>query len=128
MTKLNLENYFTNQKIYDPRIIITIIEDITGKPFRQIKEDINNQKITVTKEQIKEYLEKKFIEEEPETKKRIEAKQQDLYNPNWQEEEQNIKALSISQEFIDHIIAAKYDFDPYTLEYFKNILLLSKEN
>ena len=126
MTKLNLENYFTNQKIYDPRIIITIIEDITGKPFRQIKEDINNQKITVTKEQIKEYLEKKFIEEEPETKKRIEAKQQDLYNPNWQEEEQNIKALSISQEFVDHIIAAKYDFDPYTIEYFKKYTAIVK--
>lgn len=128
MTNLNLENYFSNQKFYDPKIIITIIEDITGKPFKQIKEDINNQKVTVTKEQIKEYLEKKFTEEESETKKRIEnyQHQEKTNTENWLQQEQDLNILRQSQEIFDHIIAAKYDFDPYTLEYFKKYTAIVK--
>lgn len=116
MTNLNLESYFTNQKLYHPQIIITIIEDITSKNFNQLKKDINNQKITITEEQIKKYLDKKFIEEEPEVKRRIELKHN---SPTKHQEKQNIKAINIIQEFNDYVIASKYDFNPYVLEYFK---------
>lgn len=118
MNNINYETYFQDNqnKYYDSKVIISILEDILGKPIHETKKHIEENKIIVTKEQIKEYLEKKFIEENPELKKRLESpKRKKSSNPTlWTE--QDIKATS--QNFVDNLSAIRYYFEPYTLEYF----------
>lgn len=119
MTNLNFETYFesTNNQYYDSKYIITILENILGNKLDDIRNEINNTRVIVFNEQIIEYLERKFEEENPELKKRIE-KPKVKRNKNiveWTEED--IEASS--QEFIDNISASRYCFEPYTLEYFK---------
>ena len=108
MTNINFETYFieNENKYYDPKVIISILEDFLGKPIDEIKKDVNDNQIVVTKEQIENYLEQKFIEEDPELKKRIESPRpkQDIEDS--------------SQEFVDDISVGRYCFEPYTLEYF----------
>ena len=75
MSNINFETYFQNggNQYYDSKIIISILEDILGKPIDEIKKEVNDSQIIVTKEQIEEFLEQKFIEENPELKKKIES-------------------------------------------------------
>lgn len=119
MTNIDFENYFkTNEdEYYDSKIIITILEDIMRKPINEIRQDVNNQQITVTSRQIKDYLEKKFAEEEPELKERINKTRNRRSRGMANFDKQNIQDLE-SQEFNDNIGALKYRFEPYTLEYF----------
>lgn len=118
MQDLNLDNYFDNgeNSFYDSMVIITILEDILGKSIVEIKEDVNAKQIIVTKEQIEEYLEKKFIEEDPELKKRID-------NPKPKRSSNIAKWTGkdiedASQKFVDSISVTRYIFEPYSLKYF----------
>ncbi len=119
MTNLNFQSYFenTDTQYYDSKYIITIIEDILGNKLDDIKKEINDTQIVVSKQQITKYLEKKFKQENPEIKKRIESQKPKRSGniAEWTDEE--IK--SSSQEFIDNLVAQRYYFEPYTLEYFK---------
>lgn len=119
MTNMDFENYFnTNEDgYYDAKIMITILEDIMGKPIEEIRQDVNNKQITVTRRQIENYLERRFAEEEPELKERISKpiNRRSKYIANF--DEQNIQVLE-ALEFKDTITALKYQFEPYTLEYF----------
>lgn len=60
MTNINFEPYFenTSSKYYDARCIIEILESILGNKLDNIRNSINSVQITVTEEQIKEFLEK----------------------------------------------------------------------
>lgn len=123
MKKYNFSKYFDVEdiKYYEPRIIITILEDILGKDLNTIKSDIEGLKITIDKQQIVDFLDKTFEEEEPEVKARLEnpkprkPRENDgsIWTP-WTDEE--IKESS--QHFGDELTAARYGFDPYTLDYF----------
>lgn len=64
MESLNLEPYFesTDNQYYDPKNIITILEDILGNKLDDIRNTINSAQVVVTEEQIAEFLEKKFEE------------------------------------------------------------------
>lgn len=119
MKNLNFENYFSNEenKYYDSRIIITILEDMLGNSIEEIKKSINESKIVVTKEEIEDFLQKKFAEEEPEVKNRLENPKT-IRSGNiaeWTEQDRK----DASRQFADRIHSAKYSFDPYTLEYFE---------
>lgn len=122
MAKINLEKYFENIEIkyYEPRVLVTILEDILGKDIETIKTELSKLKIVVTTEQIKEYLDNKFEEEEPEVKERLE-------NPKPSKplsDKIEFNKISIedieesSQRFGDQLTAARYGFDSYTLNYF----------
>lgn len=119
MEKLNLENYFNeiDKKYYEPKILITILEDILNKKFNNIKNNVNNSEITITEKEITEFLEKKFVEEEPEVKKRLESpkKKRSSNFVEWTKED----IEDSSQEFSDKLTAAKYCFESYSLKYFK---------
>lgn len=118
MSKLNLENYFdsTKNKYYDASILVSILEKNLGKSLYEIKNDVNNAKISVTRDEIEEFLERTFQEENPGLKERIE-KPKPRYNKPFDEwAEQDIK--DSSQRFIDKISAGRYHFESYTLEYF----------
>lgn len=124
MKKYNFSKYFDVEdiKYYEPRIIITILEDILGKDLCTIKSDIEELKITIDRKQIEDFLDKTFEEEEPEVKARLE-------NPKPRKplsdkiEFNNLSTEDIeesSQRFGDELTAARYGFDPYTLDYFHN--------
>lgn len=122
MKKYNFSKYFDVEdiKYYEPRIIVTILEDILGKDLNTIKNDIEELKITIDKKQILDFLDKTFEEEEPEVKARLE-------NPKPRKavsdkiEFNNLSTEDIeesSQRFVDELIVARYGFDSYTLDYF----------
>ncbi len=121
MENLNFESYFesTANKYYDPKYIVTILENILGNRLDDIKNEIHNTQIVVSKEQITEYLEKTFEEEDPELKRRMESPKPKRSGNigNGRMTDEDIKTLS--QEFVDSLSAGRYYFEPYTLEYFK---------
>ncbi len=119
MVNLNLEPYFESADIqyYDSKYMITILENILGNKIEDIKKEINDAQIVVSNEQIKEYLEKTFEEEDPELKKRIEKPKPKRSGNTGKLTDEDMKAYS--QEFVDGLNARRYYFEPYTLEYFK---------
>lgn len=118
MESLNFDSYFesADNQYYDSTFVITILENIFGTNFDDIKNTVNSTQVVVTKEHITEFLEKKLEEENSELKKRIESpKSKRSYNiVKWNDE--NIEVSS--QKFVDGISAKRYYFEPYTLEYF----------
>ncbi len=139
MMNLNLEPYFenANTKYYNPKYIITILENILEKKICDIEDEINNAKIVVSEEQIKEYFEKKLEEENPELKKRIEKRELDYEKSKKKKKNDSdneeisfrtYKPLTdkeieeLSQKFADDIAIERYQFEPYTLEYFNKYL------
>ncbi len=139
MEHLDFEPYFESDanKYYDSKYIVTILENILGNKLDDIKNEINNTQIVVTKGQITEYLEKKLEEEDPELKKRIQKRkldsQKSIKNRKNNFEDEKDEGISfknygpltdkemkeLSQVFVDDLAIIKYQFDPYTLEYFK---------
>ena len=119
MAKINLQKYFENTEIkyYDPKMLIIILEDILGKSLNNIKNDIQELNISVDEKQIREFLNNKFKEEEPEVKARLEnTKPRKRSNNIVEWTEQDIEESS--QEFKDELTKARYGFDSYTLDYF----------
>ncbi len=126
MARLNLEKYFngTDYKYYDSSFLISILEQILGKNLSEVKNDVNNLQVSVIAEQIIEFLEKTFQEEDPELKQRIEKPREikperdsdklEFTPIKWTEQE----IEEMSQEFADRIAVGRYQFEPYTLEYF----------
>ena len=126
MTKLNLENYFdnTDNKYYDASYLIKILEEILEKSIDNIKEDVKNIKITITRDEIENFLEKTFQDEDPKLKEKIE-RQKTRYNFNIENNEPVLKTKDIELEsinaierFSDRMKISRYQFEPYTLEYF----------
>ncbi len=119
MENLNFEPYFgdTDIQYYDSKYLITILENILENKLDEIKNKINNTQVMVSKEQITEYLEKRFAEENPELKSRIESPKPKRSRNVAEWTDEDIEASS--QEFADSLSVARYYFEPYTLEYFK---------
>ena len=129
MKKYNFSKYFDveDTKYFEPRIIITILEDTLGKDLNTIKSDIEELKITINKEQIVDFLDKTFEEKEPEVKARLE-------NPKPRKSKENNGGIWTTlpltdeeieeslQRFGDELTAARYGFDSFTLDYFHKYL------
>lgn len=118
MESLNFDSYFesADNQYYDSKFIITILENIFGTNFDDIKNTVNSAQVVVTKEQITEFLEKKWEEEGLELKERIESPKPKRSGNIAKWTDEDIEASS--QEFVDGISAGRYYFEPYTLEYF----------
>ena len=113
---MNFEN--NDSQFYDAKYIITILENEMGETLENLKNRVNNNKIDVTEKEITEYLDKKFQEENPELKARIE----DSKNKNAGVIEFGMTDEEITQwkqNFADSLMVKRYYFEPYTLEYFK---------
>lgn len=132
MENYNLDKYFgTINKgelaYYSPRALIVILEGEMGNSFGNIKNFVKNASINITSEQIVEFLNTTFEQENPELKKRID---------NWKKsqtsgeilfnEEQIEDIINSREEFIDDISASRYAFTPYSLEYFKKYVKILK--
>ena len=120
MEKIQMEHYFTNMEnnshYYNPKIMITILEDIFKRNIFDIERKIDSCYIHVNEDDIKDFLEQKLIEEDFELKQRIEApkKKRSSNLAYWTKED----VENSSQEFIDELSMQRYTFEPYTLEYF----------
>lgn len=127
MSILNFEDYFNTleNKYYNPKILITILEDILGKGIDTIKDDVCNAKVFVTREQIEAYLDKTFESENPELKRRIENPKPRRSNVLLEWTRQDIE--DSSQEFVDQLSANRYHFEPYSLEYFNRYTTIVKD-
>ena len=124
MEKVNLEKYFdnTDNKYYDASYLIKILEKILGKSIDNIKEDVKNIKITITRDEIKNFLEKTFQEKDSRLKERI-IKQKTKYNFDLENGEpismpKDIKLgiIDITEKFSNIIRSNRYQFIQYTLE------------
>ncbi|MBE6154527.1 MAG: hypothetical protein E7163_03005 [Firmicutes bacterium] len=122
MGKLDFLKHFNlaNSKYYDANVMITILQDILGKDIQTIKKELEELKINVTEEQIKEFLDNKFKEEEPEVKARIEKRKHNKSTTIKFGKLTDEEIEESSKQFVDELTAQRYDFDSYTLKYFKN--------
>ncbi len=78
---------------------------------------IDSSFVSVTEEQIKEFLNQKFIEEDYPLKYRIEHPK-----PKRDVELSELSDNDIedaARRFVDELSRKRYEFNPYTLEYFK---------
>lgn len=114
---MQINTYLNEQEYYNPNILIKILEDYYKKSFNDLKKDLKNIQITITQEDIKKYLEQKFKEENPELKQRIENKKTRKKKSLLELTSEDIDNLS--KDLTDQLLASKYDFDPYTLNYLK---------
>ena len=124
MEKINLDKYFNdNSKKYNSSCMIRIIEDMLGKSFTEIKTYVENAKIEVTGQQIMNYLDQKFTEENPELKKRIEKRKKEIKANGLRPVNLvNLTRKEIkkyARRFSDELEAQRYEYYPYTLQYFE---------
>lgn len=116
----------TNGIYIDSKHIISILESIMKKNIEDIKNDLENKKITITDDEIRKYLNKVFEEEKPELKKRIETQKVkqgvvDLLTVT------NEQIKESTQRFIDDIESKRYKFEPYTLKYYKKYTTIVRQ-
>lgn len=118
--------YGENGYYIDPFIIqMAIVDNLNlAMSYTEIEEFIRIAAITLTSKQIKEYLEQKLVEENPELKKRIEKPKSKRNNNIAELTDQDIN--NSSQEFIDNLCVARYYFEPYSLEYFNTYISILK--
>lgn len=114
---MQIKEYLNEQEYYNPNILIQILEDYYKKSIDELKNDLENIQITITQEDIKKYLEQKFKEENPELKERIETRKTRKKKSLLELTPEDIDNLS--SVLTDQLMASKYDFDPYTLNYLK---------
>ena len=126
MEKVNLEKYFdnTDNKYYDASYLIKILEEILEKSIDNIKEDVKNIKITITRDEIENFLEKTFQEEDSRLKERI-IKQKPGYNFDLENGEpismtKGIKLgnIDVTEKFSNIIRSNRYQFIQCKLECF----------
>lgn len=127
MEKINLKTYFAGKedRYYNPKYLIIILEELLGTSFDTIKEKVNNAQVIVTEEEIKEFLKSSFEKENPELKMRIETRRNNkkLSSGPIQFNDDNLltkkEIKESTKSFVDGLAAQRYYFEPYTLEYFK---------
>ena len=97
-------------------------------PLNDIKEKIANSNVTVTGEQIKAYLDELFEMEEPEVKKRIQDRKNQpiVHKPIDLVHLSDLDIEKMSLKFDDELVADRYYFEPYTLEYYKKYISIIK--
>lgn len=119
---LNFNEYFNDEEdtYYDSRIIRDILESVLNKSMDEIKEEIDNCAVTLSEKEIKEFLDKTLLEENPELSKRVNSPRKKISSNvlEWTEEDKK----NIVQEFSDNLSLSRYSFDPYTLKYFEKYI------
>lgn len=113
-----------DNKYYESRNVITYLENVLKKDFDSIKLYVHSSGINVTEEQIRIFLNKKLMEENPKLKKRIE------YSKSMRncdicyliDEDINVAV----QEIMNPINIGRYRLEPYVLEYFNKYVNILK--
>ncbi len=119
--------YGENGYYIDSHIIHRIVVDELKLPmsFEGIEEFVNTCEISITENEIREFLDKKMDEEEPTLRKELEKPYKPISsNPlDWTEEDIHREARA----FGTAILKSRYRFEPYSLQYFKTYISILKE-
>ncbi len=119
--------YGENGYYVDPSILHRIIVDELklSMSFNEIKEFVEKCEISLTEEEIREFLDKKMEEEEPNLQKEVEelSKTRSKNIVEWTEEDIH----RVSRVTKNLIFKRRYEFDPYSLKYFRKYTSILKE-
>ena len=108
-----------DEPYYDANVSLVILENFFHKSFPEIKDMINNLNVSVTSDEIRNFLDKKFDEENLEVENRIIERQNKNYNAYIYEEQITDEWIKDACErFSDDLIAERYNFSPFVLKYF----------
>ena len=121
ITRYNI--YEENGCYMEPHTIHRMIVDELklSMPFRNIKEFVNICEISITENEIRDFLDKRMTEEEPTLKKPYKPISS---NPlEWTEEDIH----KGSETFNTAVLKGRYRFEPYSLQYFKTYTSILKE-
>lgn len=116
----NIKDHFndTSDKYYDAKYIIHVLEDMLEMSIPSIKERVKSSNVTVTEYQIRIFLIDTLAKENPYLEARLEnpRKNIDLVTCTQQD------ILESYQNFRDDLDFARYDYEPYTLKYYKKYI------
>jgi hypothetical protein len=121
--EVNYALYGTNGYYLEPFLIKRIIIDETkiGMSFVELKKFIEECKITISADEIIQYMNQKRKEKYSQLE--LQNKTISKISPISLLEDVNVEEKT--QDFVNELVAYKYRFEPYTLEYFKkNISIL----
>lgn len=135
-----LDFEYGESEYYDSKILLLILENIIGKKFAVIKSDINELKICVTENEIKNYLDNLFKNEFPESYTRMQSKlykrlewelaKGTVFWNNYRESRDRTRpevVEIIDNECGDWLKSFKYRFEPFTLEYYIRYVEIVKD-
>lgn len=92
--------------------------------INEVIDYIKNADVQLTEQEIKNYLREKFKQDDSELYMRQKNRKRLNGDPTkWTEED----IQNASQQFVDDLAVIKYQYDPYTLEYFKKYIDILKE-
>lgn len=118
------EGYNNDGNFIEPHVIGMMVFDELKLP--RIEEFVNGANITITEDEIKEFLDKKFEEENPELIKRMETPRKSTGIINLCKA--SVDAIITSTERLkDELEAGRYYFEPYSLKYYKEYISILKE-
>ena len=127
----NYALYGENGYYVEPFIIHMMIVDELKLPmsFNEIKTFIKECNISITADEIKEFLDKKMVEEEPGLKEKIEKemKTSSIITFTGDEGEDKRRIDASVEKMKDMATASKYYFEPYSLKYFKTYVSILKK-
>lgn len=115
------DGYYIN-----PLVMTSIIpEELNfSMSINEVIDYIKNADVQLTEQEIKNYLREKFEQDDSELDMRQKNRKRLNGDPTkWTEED----IQNASQQFVDDLAAVKYQYDPYTLEYFKKYIDILKE-
>lgn len=119
--------YGENGYYIDSHIVNRMVVDELklSMSFKGIKEFVNTCEISITENEIRDFLDKKMDEEEPTLRKELEKPYKPISsNPlEWTEEDIHREARA----FGTAILKSRYRFEPYSLQYFKIYTSILKE-
>lgn len=115
------DGYYIN-----PLVMTSIIpEELNlSMSINEVIDYIKNASVQLTEQEIKNYLKEKFQQDDSELDIRQKNRKRLSGDPTkWTEED----IQNASQQFVDDLVAIKYQYDPYILEYFKKYIDILKE-
>ena len=125
MAVVNYSNYLKKGSNYSkPEYLKTILEDTLDTKLEELKKEVIQSEVVVTEDEIRNFLTKTLEEENPELKVRIESPKviRNKKMGEWKKSDFN----EMATEVFDKLSYRRYEFDSYTLDYFKKYVEILK--
>lgn len=120
--------YNDDGNFISPHVIGMMIFDELKLP--KIEEFVKEASITITEDEIKEFLSKKMDEEQPGLKQKLKAEMENsssIIHFTADKEENQRKRKASTEKMKDMATASRYYFEPYSLQYFRTYTSILKE-
>lgn len=119
--------YGDDGNFIEPHIIGMMLFD--ELKLANVEEFVNGASITISEDEIKEFLDKKMDEEQPNLKQKLkeEMKTSSIITFTSDAEENQRKIDASIEKMKDMATASRYYFEPYSLQYFKTYISILKE-